>query len=85
MSQGGYKGPSQSSGGGGTVVVIILVIGAVLGLGCLGVCGLGLFGFRFAAQQSGQEMQHAVAAAGASMEEAIGQTILAATAADMPA
>lgn len=83
MSQGGYKGPSQASGGGGTVVVIILVIGAVLGLGCLSVCGLGFFGFRFAAEQASQEMQQAVASGGASMEEVVGQTILAATAADM--
>lgn len=84
MSQGGYKGPSQSSGGGGgTVVVIILVIGAVLGLGCLGVCGLGFFGFSFAAHQAAHDMQQKVATAGVPMEEAFGQTILAATAADM--
>jgi hypothetical protein len=82
MSQGGYKGPSQPSGGGGTVVMIIVVVGALLGLGCLGVCGLGLFGFRFAAQQAGQEMQQAVATASVSMQEMAGQTILAATAAD---
>lgn len=84
MSQGGYKGPPQSSGGGGgTVVVIILVIGAVLGLGCLGVCGLGFVGFRFAAQQAGQQMPQAVASANVPIEEALGQAILSATAADM--
>ena len=84
MSQGGYKGPPQSSGGGGgTVVVIILVIGAVLGLGCLGLCGLGFFGFAFTARQAAQEMQQAGAMAGTSIEDAVGQAVLVATAADM--
>lgn len=51
MSQG-YSGPPQSSGGGGgTVLVILLIVAGVLGLGCLGVCGLGIFGFTWGVHQ----------------------------------
>ena len=54
MSQGGYAGPPQSSGGGGgTVLVIVLVVAGVLGLGCLGVCGLGMMGMTWGVRQAG--------------------------------
>ena len=76
MSQGGYKGPPQSSGGGGgTVVMIILAVGAMLGLGCLGVCGLSLFGFAFTAQPAVQQVQAAEVNPGISMEMALGEAI----------
>src|SRR2546423_314163 len=49
MSQGPYAAPPQRSGGGGmTVLVIVLVVFGVIGLACIGVCALGILGFRTA-------------------------------------
>jgi len=60
MSQG-YSGPPQSSGGGGgTVLVIVLVVAGLLGLGCLGVCGLGMLGLSWGGRQVSQAANQAM-------------------------
>jgi hypothetical protein len=62
MSQSPYSGPPQSSGGGGgSVLVIVLVVLGVLGLLCVGVCGLGYFGLRWGVQE-GQKVASQAAA-----------------------
>jgi len=51
MSQGPYAGPPQKSGGGGmTMLVIVLVIFGIIGVACAGICGLGIFGLRWTAE-----------------------------------
>lgn len=72
MSQG-YSGPPQSAGGGGgTVLVIVLVVAGVLGLGCLGVCGLVMLGVNWGTRQVSQ----AVNQAGPMIEQALKEGML---------
>jgi hypothetical protein len=71
MSQG-YSGPPQSSGGGSTVLVIVLVVAGVLGLGCLGVCGLAMLGVSWGTQQVSQAVNNA----GPMIEQALKQSML---------
>lgn len=54
MSQGPYYQPPPSSGGGKTVLIVVLVVFGVLGLLCLGVCGLGFYGVQQAGKVAGE-------------------------------
>ena len=54
MSQGPYNQPPPSSGGGKTVLIVVLVVFGVLGLLCLGVCGLGIYGVQQAGKVAGE-------------------------------
>jgi hypothetical protein len=71
MSQD-YPGPPQKSGGGTTVVVIVLVVLGVIGLLCVGVCGLGAIGLRWGAQEASKQLPKV----GAAMQDLAGQMVM---------
>ena len=68
MSQAPYTGPpSNSSGGGRTAILIVVIVIGVLLLGCGALCGLGIFGFRMAAQEATEALEQVVDQAGEAM------------------